>query len=178
MLKWGWPIIKKELPEAKLDCYYGWNTFDNFFMPGGQSPNPERQAWKARMVRLMNQPGVTEHGRIGKKELMKERAKASVHYYGCTFEEIDCISIRESAVVGCVPIVTDYANFNERDYCLKVKGNPFDKRTHENVAREIVRLVRSGEIEKYREPFRELASKEFWSLIAKRWEGVFNESRN
>src|SRR5690606_11836935 len=28
MLKYGWPIIKKEIPEARLDIYYGWTFFN------------------------------------------------------------------------------------------------------------------------------------------------------
>lgn len=164
ILRWGWPIIKKELPKAELHIYYGWNLFDAV-----NRNNPERMAWKKEMIKLMNQSGVAEHGRIGHKDLLKEKAKSTIHYYPTDFEEIDCISVRESALVGCVPVMSHYAALKEKPYGIRIKGNPRTREFHEKVAKEIVRLIKTGEIEKCREEGKKLAKKETWDKIAEQW---------
>lgn len=170
MLHWGWPIIKKELPEAELHIYYGWNLFDAV-----HRNNPERMAWKAEMVHMMSQKGVFEHGRVGQEELVKAKASSTIHYFASDFEEIDCISVRESALVGCVPVTTDYAALREKPYGVKVKGDPRLRETQEAAAKEIVRLIKTGEVEKYRDLCIEGAKKETWKEIAKKWQKVMSE---
>ncbi|WP_446682789.1 hypothetical protein [Cyanobacterium sp. HL-69] len=99
MLLYGWNIIKKEIPQATLDIYYGFSSHSK--------NDSEWNLWKEKMIQLMTQEGVTEHGRIGVDELIKEKASSVIHYYGCTFQEIDCISIRESALVKCIPFIVN-----------------------------------------------------------------------
>ncbi|NEQ36352.1 MAG: glycosyltransferase family 4 protein [Okeania sp. SIO3I5] len=162
MLLWGWPIIKKEVPEANLDIYYGWHTLDE--------SKPENREWKAKMIELMEQPGVREHGRIGVDKLLEEKATSAIHYYGCTFQEIDCISVRESAMVGCVPVTTDYVALSEKDYCVKVAGNPYEKDIQESIAYQIVELLKNPEkLAEIRESNQKLVRKETWENIAKTW---------
>lgn len=169
MLKYGWSIIKKDCPDAVLHTYYGWNIFDKFF-----KNDKSQQRWKNKMVELMNACGVIDHGRISQKELMEERATASVHWYATTFQEIDCISIRESAASSVVPVVTNHAVFtnNERPYTIVVPGNPWDKRTHEDAARKVVEVLQ-GKHEEKREQFKRLAIHEDWENIALQWEKLF-----
>lgn len=163
LLKWGWPIVKKDHPDAELHIYYGWDTFD--LMTRG---NPERQSWKAKMLELMKQEGVYEHGRIDQKELLQIKSQSNINWYPTTFEEIDCISVRESAAVGCIPVTSSYAVFQDKEYVSKVEGNPRDKATQEKIAKEVSRLL-SGDSEGLRGKFKELASKETWKEIASRW---------
>ena len=162
MLKWGWPIIKKALPKATFDICYGWNLFDAV-----HRNNPERMMFKKELIKLMAQEGVKEHGRIGHSQLIKLKFKASIHYYPTDFEEIDCIAVRESAMAGCVPIISDYAALAEKTYGVKISGNPRTKEFQEKAARKAIQLIKSGEIEKYREnkPLHET-----WEEIAKQWD--------
>jgi hypothetical protein len=175
MLKWGWPLIKEQIPQAELHIYYGWNTFDNFFAPSGIAPNRERMAWKAKMMELIKQDGVYEHGRISQKELLLKKAESSIHYYATDFDEIDCISVRESAAVGCIPITSNFAALSERGYCNRVEGNPRDKRIQEAIARTVVGALRNGPQKDYREAIQTLARKESWEEVAKKWLEVFGE---
>lgn len=162
MLTDGWPIIKKEIPEAHLHIYYGWQ--------GKDSTKPEFPVWKEKMIELMNQPGVTEHGRIGVKALIQEKSTAAIHYYGCTFQEIDCISVRESASVGCVPVTTDRAALSEKSYCIKVPGNPYDSKTQEGVAYQIVELLKDRQrLAEISQRFQALAQRETWESTAELW---------
>lgn len=163
MLEHGWPIIKKEVPDAELHIFYGWNLFDKVC-----KNNPERMAWKKKMIELMKQPGVFEHGRIAQKKLIEEKAGAKIHYYGCTFEEIDCISVRESASVGCVPMTTNYASLKGKPYCMQTDGDPLDPETHKKLAIDIANKLNSWTKGKSKK-FKELAKMESWENISKLW---------
>lgn len=168
MLKYGWPIIREKFPQATLDIYYGWKLFDSFY-----SDNPERMAWKKRMIELMSQPGVTEKGRVGQSDLIKAKSKAKILYYATTFEEIDCITVRQAAMAGCIPVTTDYAALKEKPYCQKVKGDPYDRETQEAVARKVVELL-GKDTTKLSDEIKQLAKKETWDEISKVWVKNFN----
>jgi glycosyltransferase involved in cell wall biosynthesis len=70
-------------------------------------------AEKERMIALMKQDGVFEHGRIGHKALNKEFAKSKFWVYPSHFPEISCISAMKAQAMGCVPVTTDYAALAE-----------------------------------------------------------------
>jgi tetratricopeptide (TPR) repeat protein len=165
MLRYGWPVIKKEIPEAELNIFYGWNLFDSV-----HKDNPERMNWKGRMLDLMKQDGVTERGRVGKDRLAKEFAESQILYYATTFEEIDCITVRQGAITGAVPFTTDYSAIKERPYCVRTKGDPYDKETQEAVAMNIVKYLKDPKLlEQQREKSLTMAKNETWENIAKSW---------
>ena len=57
-----WPEVKKEVPEAELHIFYGWQLFDQFY-----SNNPASMMWKKKIEDLIllgtieNLPGVKNH---------------------------------------------------------------------------------------------------------------------
>jgi glycosyltransferase involved in cell wall biosynthesis len=157
MLEFGWPVIHQEIPEAKLHIYYGW-------------PRQAKEDWKRKMEELMQQPGVIEHGKVGRQQLMAEKATSTINYYGCTFEELDCNTVRESALVGAVPVTTDYAGLKDKDYCVKVPGNPYTKDTQESVAWKIIELMKNpSELQEIREKFADIVKNETWEKVAQLW---------
>ena len=165
VLRYGWPIIKKAVPQATLDIYYGWNLFDTSW-----KDNPGMMAWKKEMVELMKQPGIRELGRVGQSKLIEEKSKAAIHYYPTTFEEIDCISVRESAAAGAVPVTTDYAALKEKPYLVKVPGDPRDIETQTKIAEKVVELLNNQpKLEGLRKQYQELAKKETWKWVADIW---------
>lgn len=161
-LEIGWPIIKAAIPDAEFHIYYGWNLFDTV-----HRNNPERMAWKAKMEKLMKQPGVFHHGRVSQKELIQAKSEALVHFYPSTFEEIDCIGVRESAAVECIPVTTDYAALKGRSYCVTTKGNPLKKETHEAVANDVIHCLAGDDLGTSK--FVELARSESWPNISDLW---------
>lgn len=161
----GWPIIKAAVPDAELHIFYGWNLFDTV-----HRNNPERMAWKAKIEELMKQPGVVHHGRVSQKELINFKSTAEVHYYPSIFEEIDCIGVRESAVVGCVPFTTDYAALKGREYCVTEMGNPYKENTQKGVAQKVIAFLNGLPDNPTKIAlFRSLAEKESWPNIAELW---------
>jgi glycosyltransferase involved in cell wall biosynthesis len=157
MLEFGWPLIKQKMPSAELHVFYGW--------PKG----PSRE-WHQKMQHLMRQPGVFEHGKVSRERLMEEKSTSIIHYYGCTFDEIDCNTVRESAFVGCVPATTNHGGLKDKDYCVKVTGNPFQPETQIALAQKIVDLLQDlSEIENLRHQFESAVQLETWDKIANRW---------
>lgn len=166
MLEYGWPVIKKAVPQATLDIYYGWNLFDAV-----HKHNPERMAWKRKMQSLMSQPGIRELGRVGHDKLIEAKSKAAIHWYGATFEEIDCISVRESALAGAIPVTTKFAALDGKPYSVQIEGDPYIADTHEQIGNYIASMLQAPKsMENQRADFRAKAREETWRNIATLWE--------
>lgn len=94
-----WPSIREEIPDAELHIFYGWETYDEF-----HANDLGAQKWKALMIEKMKQPGITEHGRIGHRQLLEEYAKANVWAYPTFFKEINCITGLKAQASGAIPV--------------------------------------------------------------------------
>jgi glycosyltransferase involved in cell wall biosynthesis len=103
-----WSEVKEAVPEAELHLFYGWDTYDAM-MKQGIRPKEFRE----RMTKLMQQPGIFEHGRVGHKQLNKELAKSHFWVYPSHFQEISCISAMKAQAMGCYPVYMNYAALNE-----------------------------------------------------------------
>lgn len=94
-----WPDIRKEVPDAELHCFYGWNTFDAM-----NSGNEDLMRWKKQLIEKMQQPGIIDHGRVGHSKLLKEYAKSGIWAYPTFFKEINCITALKAQASGCWPV--------------------------------------------------------------------------
>lgn len=103
-----WSDVKKEVPDAELHIFYGWQSFDKI-----RANDSTAMAEKERIIQLMKQDGVTEHGRVGHRALNKEFARSKFWVYPSHFPEISCISAMKAQAMGCVPVCTDYAALSE-----------------------------------------------------------------
>lgn len=100
-----WPKVKTKYPDATLDVYYGWKTFDN-----ANRDNPERMAWKEKMLRKAKElDGVTDRGRLGQDALTQEMFKANILAYPCIFPEVYNISTVKAIAAGMKPVTSDFA---------------------------------------------------------------------
>lgn len=154
-----WPDVKKEVPEAELKIFYGWDTYDKF-MKMGLRPLRFREA----MTELMKQEGVQECGRVGHRKLAKELQASNFWVYPSHFEEISCISAMKAQAAGCVPVCTDYAALAEtvKDG-IKIHGrmdNP-----------EVVTAYKEALIKALKEqPVIEVDKEQFgWDKVAEKW---------
>lgn len=168
MLKWGWPKIKKACPKAYFKVYYGWNVFDKL-----NKNSPDALEYKRRMTELLSQDGVEECGRVSNEELIQEKRKANIHYYVSTFQEIDCISIRESACCGAIPVVSDYAVFPEKKYCVCVPGDSKTQEVQEKAADEIIRLLNDEDYYSKIKSSLVIPYEETWENTAQKWMEMF-----
>jgi glycosyltransferase involved in cell wall biosynthesis len=155
-----WSDIRKEVPDAEIHCYYGWDTYDKAVLSG----DVKDDGFKAQMLKLMSQEGVFEHGRIGHKELLKEYAKAAIFAYPCTYTgEINCIALTKAIACGCFPVTNNFAVLKER--------NPFSKwvKTLEDFKYQLLQAL------KHSKGFAENIAREryiqenSWEMVAKDW---------
>lgn len=166
-LKYAWPKIIAEVPDAELHIYYGWNTYREMIKSGRRS-----QEWMDSMIALMNQKGVTEHGRIGHKKLAKEFLSSGIYSYPSHFEEISCISAMKAQIAGAIPVVTDYAALKETvKWGIKVAGDVKGQEIFGQYADKLIEMLKNPEAqEEIRKEMVPNAKELFgWSKVAKEW---------
>ena len=94
-----WPLLKKELPDATLDIFYGWDYFNSTLHISQQ------RELKQRIMRLLGtSQGVNYKGRIGQVQLAKEFCSADAIIYppGHGFRETYGITFLEAQAAGMV----------------------------------------------------------------------------
>jgi len=169
-----WPKIREQVPEATLDIYYGWNTFDQY-----HAKNPERMKWKWNMIRKMNQDGVTEHGRVNHIELAKAMKEIQVWAYPTEFTEIHCITALKAQEAGCFPVTTGVGALNETvqtgiklNHTLDIYSN---KEAQAAFVSAVVDALKENTDNGWVAEFK-LAKKEvpnrYWTDVAKKWDEV------
>jgi glycosyltransferase involved in cell wall biosynthesis len=161
-----WPDIRKEVPDAELHLFYGWQTYDNMMREGYRSPE-----FKRDMMKLMDQEGVFEHGRIGHKKLVKEFQKSSIFVYPSHFEEISCISAMKAQACGCVPVTTDYAALRETvKVGMKVSGKCGVGDTNERYKKALINMLQHENLQQeYRDNVLKHKDEFGWDRVAKQW---------
>ena len=152
-----WPIIIKKEPRAELHVYYG--------MDGVKDVN-----YKNNMKMLLSQPGVMDHDRQPMDMIIREKYSSTFHLYITnSISEIDCISIRESLVTGCIPIISNFGVFIERDG-IKLDWDPSNDKKIAKCAEEICNKMQDNEyVEKMRSKMLESKTIVDWYDVATKW---------
>jgi glycosyltransferase involved in cell wall biosynthesis len=164
-----WPDVRREVPDAELHIFYGWNTYDRMVDMGMRDGR-----FKQAMVPLMKQDGVFEHGRVGHKQLNKEMSSAGIWAYPSHFEEISCISAMKAQACGAVPVTTDYAALAETNkYGIKIPGKAGEGDTNELFRQVLVGLLKEGQEEK-RKVMLERKGEWSWGGVAKQWSALMS----
>lgn len=161
-----WGKVVEKYPDAELHIAYGWNLFDAAY-----ADNPERQGWKARINKLMEQKGITHHGRLGKKDLKELREECTIWAYPTWFQEINCITALECQNDGVVPVtMDDFALSETVQSGIKIKGDIYDEETQEEYVNQLLNLM--GDDKKWAEEEKKgkAFAKDFgWYNISKKW---------
>lgn len=167
-----WPDIKRQYPDATLDVAYGWNTFLAML-----SNNPERMSWRDKIISLLDQPGITEHGRLSKRELSGLRKQMGVWVYPTHFTEINCIGALECQQDGCVPCVMDYCALKETVGAgARVSGDIYDKETQRLYLDTLLELMGDEKLWKTEQARGIEFAKDYdWAIIADKWNTVMLE---
>ena len=158
LLQFVWPIIIANEPRAELHVYYGINSIDD----------PQL---KQNLMFLMGQVGIMDHGRKPVDIIAREKQMSTFHLYVTECPgETDCISIRESLVAGCIPLISNSGVFKNRD------GLHFnlDKKDYQSIANGILNVMKKPD-------FLDLCRKQFgqskticsWESVAQEWLNFF-----
>jgi glycosyltransferase involved in cell wall biosynthesis len=163
-----WPEIRKTFKDATLDICYGWDMFNLGF-----ADNPERLAWRDKMIKLMQQKGITDHGRVGKEKLAEIRQSCGIWAYPTFFPEINCITALDCQSDGLVPVTMDYAALQETvESGTKIKGDIYDKKVQKKWLDALFSyMYRENEIDWKNESRKAetFASRFKWDVIAQTW---------
>ena len=161
-----WPDVTKEVSDAELHIFYGWQLFDQF-----HSGNPASMMWKAKMLEMMKQDGITDHGRVAQPLLVEEYQKSGIWAYSTHFGEINCISAIKAQAYGCEPVVVNYAALRETvQFGRKVEGDIYDLETQEKFKKELIDALKNPMSEEKRGEMMKWAKEKYaWEKIAKEW---------
>jgi len=157
ILMYIWPVVHKYEPRAEFHVYYGMNYVQD-------------QQFKQQMLMLLSQPGVMDHGRVGMDLVIREKWQSSFHLYITdTTGEIDCISIRESLSAGCIPLLSKFGVFKDRD------GIHFDlvrdsQESYSRIAQGILNLLAKPELHQmFRDKLLLSPTLVGWNQVAQAW---------
>jgi hypothetical protein len=144
-------------PKAELHVYYGMDYIydDNF---------------KTRMKIILSSNGVMDHGRQSMEMIIREKYLSSFHLYiNNSIGEIDCINIKESLVTGCIPIISNFGVYKERDG-LKYDWDPENEELCKNIVNDIIIKMKDNNIlEEYRKKLKESLTLIDWKTVSKKW---------
>jgi glycosyltransferase involved in cell wall biosynthesis len=156
------PIVYKMEPRAELHVYYGMDHIMNV-------------EYVTKMKQLLSQPGVMDHGRQPLELINREKHMSTFQlYYTESMAEIDCISIRESLVAGCIPILSNVNVFAERQG-IHLPWMPSDKHNNIKIALEIVKIMQNAATDDLREQGYRSSTILNWSQVAQAWLTQFKQ---
>jgi glycosyltransferase involved in cell wall biosynthesis len=170
-----WKDVIKEVPDAELHIFYGWQLIDALAQSPLIEKFPELKNKKEQLLPLMQQTNVYEHGRIGHKQLVKELLKSGIYVYPCHFEEVFCISCVKAQACGCVPVVTAFAALDETVYSgIKIPGAAGDEATNNAFCKAVIDLLKNTEKQEHLRQ-ETLAFKDSfgWDKVAQQWHQEF-----
>jgi hypothetical protein len=157
ILKNIWPIIYSLEPRAELHVYYGMDLVkDKDFI--------------TEIQQLFIQPGVMDHQRQSLENINREKHLSTFHlYYTDSLAEIDCISIRESLVAGCIPILSNINLFDYRDG-IHLKWLPNTDNFNYQIACFVVELMHNTDyLSEVRNKYYNSATIISWRDCATQW---------
>jgi len=166
-----WPDVKKAVPKAELNVFYGWQLFVKFY-----SDNPASMAWKDKMDKLMEADGVVHHGRISQPELEEWYKKCGIWSYPTHFGEISCISAMKAQAWGAIPVVINYAALETTvQHGIKVDGDIYEPEVQKEYKKKLITLLKDHKRqEEIRKPMMKWAKDKFsWANVAKQWTEEF-----
>jgi hypothetical protein len=157
ILQFVWPIIFKHEPRAELHVYYGMN-------------NVKDDNVKKMFYELLAQPGVMDHGRQPVNIISREKHLSSFQLYVTnTPIEIDCISIRESLATGCIPIISNFGVFQDREG-IHFDLDDKDLKSFQSVAIKVLQLLRQQDkLVDYRENIKKSPLLIDWKDTSEKW---------
>lgn len=171
ILRWVWPQIIKLQPKAELHIYYGMNLIRD-------------DKYKSMMYELIGSSiNVMNHDKQPLEVIIQEKLKSTFHLYPTNTElEIDCISIRESILCGCIPLLADLNVFKEREG-VKFSINVELNNKEENIKKYAETMGQIGnfigkmskeDIIKLRKTFENTKLSFDWEFVADEWIKHFN----
>ena len=103
-----WPHIKRHIPTAVLEVYYGFTSnvdnrlgrqFGSLYMP-----------WKQEILKLLEQEGVVYMQSVDHNTLMTAYSRSGWVLYPTRYHETGCITLMKAMACGSIPITSRYTD--------------------------------------------------------------------
>jgi glycosyltransferase involved in cell wall biosynthesis len=162
-----WPNIKKEVPDATLDIYYGWQHWGLL--------SAEKEAKLRKQVLDLASMDVKEHGSVSHEELNEAYAQAAVWAYPCTDTEVFCITALRAQLSGALPAIIQRAALGE----TVQSGFSCDTPTH--YQETLLKALKESEkisLEERKKMGEFILKNHTWEQVAKRCHNIFQRSSN
>lgn len=163
-----WPEIRKQVPDATLDVYYGW---ESWLALQGEDDFYERME---RRFKELETEGVTVHGRVSHVELAAAMRSIQVWAYPTEFTEIHCITALKAQEAGCYPVTTNVGALAETVQCGDVIATQkiyTDQYKQRKFVDAVVGALKAGKTGK-------AVPNTDWSDVASQWQTVIEEKLN
>jgi glycosyltransferase involved in cell wall biosynthesis/tetratricopeptide (TPR) repeat protein len=116
-----WPLVRKEVPDASLQIFYGFETWKKM----GHNQDAAARI-EAKMLAL-SEEGVVYKGRVRPQELANAMTAAGCWFYpNWTFPEVSCVAAMEAQLAGLVVVSSDFAALAETVVMGAKVGKPDD----------------------------------------------------
>lgn len=167
-----WPEVKEAVPEATLDVFYGWHSYDKI-----NADNPERLNWKTQMVQLANDlEGVTDHGKVSQDRIVDEMMSADVWPYPTLFTEIYCITAVKAQAAGAYPVTSRVAALDEMvQHGDTMELTEWDDKQREEYKNMLIKALKNKD--KDRTEMMKWATNHSWSSVAEQWTKEFGNAK-
>lgn len=169
-----WPEVKKAVPDATLDVYYGRESYDAV-----HKGNPERMKWMDGMIAKAKElEGVIDHGKASQAAIVEQGFRSGLWAYPCPFPEIYCITAIKSQASGAVPVASNFAALDETiQFGHKQAFGEFDDSDLQKYKDSLIWwLQHPEEQEKERPKMMAWARTISWANVAKGWDEDFDEA--
>lgn len=104
------------------------------------------------------------------------KARAHLHYYVGDWPETDCIAVRESAALGCLPLTSTAGALGDKDYTVQVGGDPRQPDVQRRAARRAVELLAGcGGRPRGQGVITPRLMEETWDRVAQQWMEIIGE---
>ena len=154
-----WGKLRNKIPNLELHCAYAYD-----FVTGLEKNQLDE-------IFAIKDSGIFNHGRITLDEIYKFKSICNIDVYPCVpvSWETDCLSIRESAFLGCIPVCFNDGVFNER-ICVKINSGDYGQYVD-----KVIELC-TVNIEKLRSEIMTLSDDldRDWNDVSKNWISLFN----
>lgn len=98
------PRLRELIPDAELHIYYGFDNIEKVVAYCGEKSRVGINTQRLRS--LLQQPGVTFHGRMGQPELLREWFKSALWVHPSNFTETSCITCMDAQACGAIPVTS------------------------------------------------------------------------
>lgn len=169
-----WPAIRERVPDATLEVFYGFETWEG--MASGNAEQLEHISRLKRALRDAEPFGVTYFGRQPQGTVAAAMLSSGVWAYPTWFSETSCITAMEAQAAGLYIVTSPIAALNETvgERGVLIEGDWLSEEYQESFVMEVVGAMNAPRAASHRLELQEYARAHLgWDSLAVEWIDMF-----